>query len=374
MKKLLYIVNVDWFFVSHRLPIAKAALEQDYQVHLASQFSNPIEAMEGEGIHVHPIKLSRGGRSPLGELRCLFSMFKVLRKVRPDLVHLVTIKPVLYGGMAARMLGIPAVAAIPGLGYSFSSKGLVMRCFQSLLIGLYRWAVGGANCRVIVQNQHDLLILRERVGVPLERITLIQGSGVAVMTYPVVPEADAPLIAVMAARLLHDKGVHEYIEASRLVKQRHPEVRFLLAGDLDLENPASLSPGELEAIRNEGVVEHCGYVRDIPALFAKANIVVLPSYREGLPKVLIEAAACGRAVITTATPGCEDAILPDETGLLVPVRDAGALAEAMIRLIEGPELRHRLGLRGRQLAVERFDIGMVIRTHLDIYRSLEVHP
>ena len=294
-----------------------------------------------------------------------------MRKVRPHLVHLVTIKPVIYGGIAARLLGIPAVAAIPGLGYPFSSKSLIMKCFQYLIIVLYRFALGGSNCQVIVQNRHDLLLLRERIRVSPDRITLIHGSGVAVSGYPVVPEMSDPLIVVMAARLLHDKGVHEFVEAARQVKHRHPEVRFLLAGDLDVEHPSSLSYVELEAIRNDGVVEHCGFVQDIPSLFARANMVVLPSYREGLPKVLIEAAACGRAVITTSTPGCEDAILPDETGLLVPVRDAKALAEAVIRLIEDPQLRHRLGERGRCLAVDRYDIGTVISTHLEIYRSLE---
>jgi glycosyltransferase involved in cell wall biosynthesis len=374
LKKLLYVVNVDWFFVSHRLPIAKAALDQNYQVHLASHFSNPIGEMEGEGIIAHSIKIARSSRSPLGELRCFFSILNVMRKVRPDLVHLVTIKPVIYGGIAARILGIPAVAAIPGLGYSFSSKSLIMRCFQALLIILYRFSVGGTNCQVIVQNRHDFIILRERIGVPPDRMTLIHGSGVAVSSYPVVPELDGPFTVVMAARLLHDKGVHEFVDAARLVKQRHPEVRFLLAGDLDEENPSSLSPIELEAIRKDGMVEHCGYVQDIPALFARAHFVVLPSYREGLPKVLIEAAACGRAVITTSTPGCEDAILPDETGLLVPVRDAKALADAMIRLIEDPQLRHRLGERGRRLAVDRYDIGTVINTHLEIYRSLKALP
>jgi glycosyltransferase involved in cell wall biosynthesis len=301
-------------------------------------------------------------------------MLKVMRKVRPDLVHLVTIKPVLYGGIAARILGIPAVAAIPGLGYSFSSKGLIMKYFQYLLIALYRWAVGGSNCQVIVQNQHDMRILRERVGVPVDRITLIHGSGVEVNAYPVIPESKKPFTVVMAARLLLDKGVLEYVEACRLVKQHHPEVRCLLAGDLDQENPGSLSPSELDTIHSEGVVEHCGFQKDIPALFAQAHVVVLPSYREGLPKVLIEAAACGRAVITTSTPGCEDAILPGETGLLVPVRNANALAGAMIRLMEDPALRQRLGDRGRRLALERYDISLVINTHLEIYRALEALP
>lgn len=374
MKKLLFIVNEDWFFVSHRLPIARAAKAVGYEVHLAANTSEAGQVILAEGITSHPMQIARSGRSPLRELRCFASLFQVIRLVRPDLVHLVTIKPVLYGGIAARLLGIPAVAAIPGLGHSFTGDGLVKRCFQAFLITLYRWALGGANCRVIVQNQADWATLRESVGIPAERITLIHGSGVALGAYPFTPEPGLPLTVVMAARLLRDKGVLDYAEAARLVKRRHPEVKFLLAGDPDPGNPSSLGPLELEALRDEGSVELCGYQRDIPALFAQAHLVVLPSYREGLPKVLIEAAACGRAVITTSAPGCQDAILPDETGLLVPPRNAAALADAMIRLIEDSELRHRLGERGRRLAEDRYDIDQVIKAHLTIYHALGSHP
>ena len=360
-----------WVFVSHRLPIARAAQEQGYAVHIAANRSAASAVIQAEGITFHPLHLSRSGRAPLQEFWSLVALFRLMRRIRPDLVHLVTIKPVLYGGIAARLLGLPVVAAIPGLGHAFTGQGLANRCLQWFLLALYRWALGGRNCRIIVQNDSDAHTLQTIVRLPPEHLTLIRGSGVDLRDYAVEPEPTGPPVVAMAGRLLREKGVFDYIEAARLVRQHHPDVTFLLAGDLDPGNPSSLTPADLEAIRQEGIVEVCGFQRDIQALFFRSNLVVLPSYREGLPKVLIEAAACGRAVITTDAPGCRDAILPGVTGLLVPVQDPGALAKAIIQLIEDPGTRHGMGARGRALAEARFDIGLVIRAHLAIYGQLK---
>jgi glycosyltransferase involved in cell wall biosynthesis len=285
-------------------------------------------------------------------------------------VHLVTIKPVIYGGIAARVLGLPALAAVTGLGHAFTGGGFLKRGFQAFLLAMYRFALGGKGCHVVVQNESDERTLQSLVRTPVDRLSLIPGSGVELAQYPVHPEPEGPLVVVMAARLLRDKGVFDYLAAARLVRQRHPDTTFLLAGDPDPGNPSSLTQGDLEAIRAEGVVDVCGYQKDIPALFARSNLVVLPSYREGLPKVLIEAAACGRAVITTDAPGCRDAVLPDESALVVPVAAPEILAGAIIRLLEDPALRRRLGATGRILAESRFDIGQVIQTHLSIYEQL----
>lgn len=370
MKKLLYIVNEDWFFVSHRLPIARAARAVGYDVHVAANASAASAAIEAAGFTFHPLALSRSGRSPLREFLALVALFRLMRRIRPDVVHLVTIKPVIYGGIAARLMGLPAVAAVTGLGHAFTGGGYLKRCFQALLLALYRFALGGKGCHVVVQNESDEHTMRSLVRTPVDRLSLIPGSGVDLAQYPVLPEPEEPPVVVMAARLLRDKGVLDFLAAANLVRRHHPEVTFLLAGDPDPGNPSSLTQGDLDAIRAEGVVEVCGYQKDIPALFARSNLVVLPSYREGLPKVLIEAAACGRAVITTDAPGCRDAVLPDESALLVPVKAPEVLAEAIERLIVNPHLRRRLGATGRILAEGRFDIGQVIETHLLIYKQI----
>lgn len=370
MKKLLYIVNEDWFFVSHRLPIARAARTLGYDVHVAANASGASKAIEAAGLTFHPLALSRSGRSPLQEFLALVALFRLMRQIHPDVVHLVTIKPVIYGGIAARLQGLPAVAAVTGLGHAFTGGGFLKRGFQAFLLAMYRFALGGKGCHVIVQNESDERTLRSLVRTPANRLSLVPGSGVDLAQYPVLPEPEGPPVVVMAARLLRDKGVLDYLAAASLVKQHHPEATFLLAGDPDPGNPSSLSQGDLEAIRAEGTVDVCGYQTDIPALFARSHLVVLPSYREGLPKVLIEAAACGRAVITTDAPGCRDAVLPDESGLVIPIEDPVALAEAIMRLIEDPALRRRLGATGRILAEGRFDIGQVIQTHLSIYGQL----
>lgn len=370
MKKLLYIVNEDWFFVSHRLPIAKAAREMGYEVHVAANASEAYKTIVAAGLDFHPLTLSRSGRSPLQEFLALVALFRLMRRIRPDVIHLVTIKPVIYGGIVARFLRIPTVAAVTGLGHAFTGGGFLKRCFQSFLLALYSFALHGRACHVVVQNESDEYTMRTLVHTPPHRLSLIPGSGVDLRQYPVHPEPEGTPVVVMAARLLKDKGVLEYLAAARLVQQCHPETTFLLAGDVDPGNPSSLTPKDLVAIRTEGVVDVCGYQRDIPRLFARSNLVVLPSYREGLPKVLIEAAACGRAVVTTEAPGCRDAVLPNESGLVVPVQSSQALAEAIMRLIEDPVLRRSLGAKGRVMAETRFDINQVVQTHLTIYDQL----
>ena len=342
------------------------------EVHLAAHCSDASEGISAQGILIHSLQISRSGLGLLPEIRCFLSIFRLLQRIRPRVVHLVTIKPLIYGGIACRILGIPTVAAIPGLGYAFSAKGKQRMLLRAALTALYRLALKGKHCRVIVQNTSDQEIMLHTIGIAAERLHLIHGSGVDLDHYQVQPEPANPLVIVMAARLLHDKGVIEFVEAARKVHQLHPEVRFKLVGDPDMGNPSSLSRQELEIISTEGHVEVCGFASDIARLFAEAHIVVLPSYREGLPKVLVEAAACGRAVVTTDVPGCRDAVIPNETALLVPAHNSIALSEAITRLIEEPALRIRMGLCGRALAESRFDIGGIVQAHLRIYRDLEL--
>lgn len=368
---LLFAVNDPAFFLSHRVPIAIAARDAGYDVHVAAMPGPAAEGIAHLGFAFHPMPLNRSGVNPAAEMRTIATFARLFRHVRPDVVHLVTIKPMLYGGIAARLTGVKAVvSAVSGLGYLYVRQGAAARLTRGVVQRLYRMAMGHRNQHVIVQNGSDAEAVRRLGRLDVDQITLIPGSGVRLADYPVVAERAGRPVVTMAARLLADKGVHEFIAAARVLHGRGVDAEFRLVGNLDPGNRSSLTMGELDAVRAEGIVSIVGHRRDIAQVFAESSIIVLPSYREGLPKVLIEAAACGRPVVTTDVPGCRDAIVDGETGVLVPARNVSALAHAIGDLLADHARRQRLGQAGRRLAEERFAIEDVVRAHLDIYERL----
>jgi glycosyltransferase involved in cell wall biosynthesis len=370
VKRLLFIVNVDWFFISHRLPIAIEAIKQGYEVHIVTTVTDKLDLLEESGIVVHDLNLNRSsiGFSVLTEL---WRFFSIIRNIKPDIVHLVTIKPVLLGGIASRLARVPAVvSAISGLGFIFNSQGPIAFIRYKLISLLYYLALGHKNQRVIFQNNDDkskLCKIRDNV---CDRSVLIRGSGVNLSLYSVVENNNSPLVVMMASRLLSSKGVKEFIQAAELVNKNNKKVRFVLVGDVDLSNPESINNSELDQWKLEGFVEIWGYRGDMYKVVPEADIVVLPSYYgEGLPKILIEAAACGRAVITTNHPGCRDAVEFD-TGVLVPIKDHIALADAIQDLIQDSKKRQRMGKAGRRLAEKEFSVEKVVANHIQIYQEL----
>lgn len=370
--KLFFIVNEPWFFLSHRLPIALAAKEQGYAVHVATKAGEAVSEISKHGFVHHIIPLSRSGNTVLGELACLFAIWKLLRKIKPDVIHLVTIKPVLYGGIASRFTSVKkVVAAVSGLGTLFLAQGMKAELKRKLGAGLYRLALRSKKTTVILQNPDDRQLLMELGAVKPEQTVLIRGSGVDLSSYQFFPEAlDGIPVVTFAARLLFDKGLAEYVAAVQLLNSRGVEATYQIVGDIDLGNPTSATEKDIKAwdvIPNLSVL---GYQQDMAAVFKGSNIVVLPSYREGLPKVLIEAAACGRAVITTDVPGCRDAIEANKTGLLVPAKNSIELANAIEQLVLDSALRARMGTAGRKLAEEAFSIDQVIEQHLSIYQQV----
>ena len=373
-KTLLMVVNDAAFFLSHREPVAKAARDHGFLVVVATAAGPAVHAIVDAGYEHREIRLTRSGRNPFAEALSVVSLIRLFRRVRPDVVHLVTIKPVLYGGLAAWMVRVPGiVSAISGLGTVFGSTSdsrMSMAQFAAKL--LYRLALGHRNQRVIFQNSNDRNVLAMLTRFQRNKTVMITGSGVDLSEYKMTDEVEteAPVV-VMAARLLRDKGVYEFINAARILKRRNVRSRFLLAGDPDPGNPSSVNNADLEKWRAEGNVEILGFRGDVATIFAMSHIVVLPSsYGEGIPKVLIEAAACGRAVVTTDIPGGREAIEPGKSGLLVPPRDADALADAIQLLIENQDLRRQMGRAGRELAKQRFRIEEVIAQHLSIYDAL----
>jgi glycosyltransferase involved in cell wall biosynthesis len=370
MKRLLFCVNVDWFFISHRLPIAMEAIDQGFEVHIATTITDQLNFLKQKGLIVHHINLHRSyiGISIFSEL---WSVFSIIKKVKPDILHLVTIKPVLFGGISARFAKVPAVvSAISGLGFIFNGKGFVHFLQRKLTSWLYIFSLGHNNQKIIFQNSEDKFKLSSIKSSVRNRSIVLPGSGVDLSLFSVVENNLNTPTVMMASRLLSSKGVREFIKASKIVYENNKNVRFILVGEIDPLNPESIKKSELDQWKNEKIVEIWGYRDEMYNVISKANIIVLPSYYgEGLPRVLIESAACGRAVITTDHPGCRDAIRP-ETGILVPIKDPVALADAIQNLLKNPKKIVKMGEAGRKLAEQRYSIESVCDAHMKIYQEL----
>lgn len=373
-KKLLILVNDLSFFLTHRLAIAKVAISQGYDVivgygELGRITRDTLRELE---FKIFYVPMRRGGTNLLQELRSFVSICYFFFKLKPDLVHLITIKPFLYGGLAARLMGIKSVvSAVPGLGHFFSRGNLRNRVLRALLFPLYRLAFGHPNQCVIIQNLDDANFLVRWGVLNFHKTRLLRGSGVNLSEFTRLHEPEGIFTVCFAARLLRDKGVYDFVSAARLLRKRGFNARFWLAGNIDLSNPTGLTELDVKELREEGVVEVIGYQTDIPDLYSQSHIICLPSfYGEGLPKALIEAAAASRAVVTTDHPGCRDAIIPNVTGLLIPVKNYERLAEALQWLIEHPKERIAMGRAGRKLAEQEFAIQKIVSGHLDIYQEL----
>ena len=369
--RLLYLVTEDWYFCSHRLPVARAARDAGAEVVVATRVTAHGEAIRAEGFRLVPLAWRRGSHTPLAELRAIVDIVSLYRRERPDLVHHVALKPVIYGSLAAASAGVPHVVnALTGLGALFIGSSARTRLLGALARAVLRPLLNRPGGRVILQNADDRLLLEERGLLRHTLVALIRGSGVDVNRFAPTPEPDSPPVAVLAARMLRDKGVDEFVDAARLLKARGVAVRMQLAGPTDPDNPAAIDEKVLRGWQTEGVVEWLGPVADMPALWATSHIAVLPSYREGLPKALLEAAASGRPMVATDVPGCREIVRADETGLLIPPRDAAALADAIARLAGDAALRRRLGARARLVAETEFAEAVVVRETLALYREL----
>ncbi|TAN28944.1 MAG: glycosyltransferase [Castellaniella sp.] len=369
--RLLFVVNNPAFFLSHRLPLALAAREAGYDVHVATMDGPSVAEIRAHGLTHHIVPLSRSGTNPWTETKSLWAIWRLLRVLRPALVHAVTIKPVLYGGIACRLAGVPAfVAAISGLGYVFMQTTGARGLLRRVALMLYRFALTGRDSRVIFQNAADRDVLVAAGAVRPDQVVMLRGSGVDLDRFAPQPWPEEPVSICMASRLLRDKGVEEFAAAARMARDRGATLRWRLAGSPDPGNPASVDLALVRGWESAGLLEYVGECTDVAALYAQSHIVVLPSYREGLPKSLIEAAACGRPVVTTDVPGCRDAVEPGVSGLLVPPRDARALADAVLRLADDASLRERMGAAGRALAERDFGLAGVVQAHLDLYAEL----
>lgn len=368
--RLLFVVNVDWFFLSHRLPLAVAAREAGLHVTVAAADTGQADQIRRAGLEFVPLAMTRGGTGLGAELATVAALARLYRRLEPDLLHHVTIKPVLYGSLAARLLPRTRVVnAIPGLGYAFSREsGRLLRAGAQ---AAYRMALAGGRTRTIFQNPEDRHDFVRKSIVREDHTVLIRGSGVDPARFVPRPEPPGEPVVVLASRMLWEKGVGQFVEAARLLRGRGMRARFALVGGADDENPGGVPAEQLRAWAAEGVVEWWGHRDDMPAVLAQSAVLVLPSfYKEGLPKVLLEGAASARPLVATDIRGCREIVRPEHNGLLVPPRDAGALADAVGRLLESPELRRRFGLAGRALVEREFTQARVVEQTLAVYREL----
>lgn len=372
--RALIVVNTAAFYLSHRRPIGLALRDAGLEVTIAAAPSGDARhVIEGDGLHFTPLPLLPASRSPATEARALAALVALYRRVRPRIVHHVTIKPVLYGSLAARALSIPVINAISGLGYVFIPQPGAPLAHRALRRGVdlaYRTALAGERTRVIFQNPDDMARFVERGHVTPARTRLVKGSGVDLGRFSHAPRPPGPPLVVLPARMLRDKGVVELVEAARIVKRARPEVRFALVGSNDSENPATIPTHELEGWVREGVVEWWGHRRDMPEVLRQASLVVLPSYREGLPLALAEAAASGRAIVTTDVPGCREVVRHGENGWLVPVRESAPLAQAISEALGDEAELDRRGAASRALAERELSVHAVVAQTLDVYREL----
>ena len=372
MKCLLY-ANTDWYLYNFRCSLALALRAQGYEVLLVSPPGPYGEKLLALGLRWIAAPMERRSLNPVREIGLLLWLYRLLRRERPDVVHSFTIKCVVYGALAAQLTGAARVNAVAGMGYLFIGDSLRARLLRPFVRRLMRLAVGGEKTRLVLQNPDDVdLFLRGGLA-SREGIRLIAGSGVDCSRF-LPPKADraegAPLRVLLAARMLWDKGVQEFVDAGRLLREQGRAVNFILAGTPDAGNPAAIPEEILAGWHRSGEVEWLGHVDDMPALLASADVVVLPSYREGLPKSLIEAAACARPLVATDVPGCREVITDGVDGLLVSARQSTALAVAVARLQDDRDLARRLGEAARSKALTEFDERIVIEKTLAVYREV----
>ena len=371
--KLIYVLTEDWFFYSHFIERAAAARSAGWDVAVMTHFSRHADMIRARGLRVIPLYIDRRSVDPRREIDVIRQIYRIYRDEKPDMVHHVALKPVLYGGIAARLAGIKRVVNAPvGMGYIFTSNSFKARLLRPLVALGLRFVLNPRGSKVIFENRDDRDSLIAGGYVRHEDAILIRGSGIDTGLFQPQPEAPGIPIVILTARMLWDKGVGEFVAASRLLKSRGIKARFFLVGSPDPLNRTSIDEKTLQNWNKEGVVEWLGFRSDIQKLVGESAIVCLPSYREGLPRSLLEALACGKPVVTTDVPGCREVVVEGVNGRLVPARNAAALAGALAELISSSEKRGSMGQAGRKMAEEEFSQKRIIAETMDVYQTLKL--
>ena len=351
-RKILYIISEDYAFLSSCLPMARAAMESGFEVHVATNVDSGAMAIQDEGFLLHSIPFRRGGVSPIAAIPTVLAIRKIEKEIKPDIVQHFGLQCCVYASAAALDQRFPMINTITGLGHIFTSSNWRVRLLRSWLVWLLRWLLNRRNCHVLVQNPDDREIMLS-LGIKAARMTLIPGSGVDTDALQPLPEPAGPITFGFAGRLLGDKGIRELVGAHEMLRAEGHDYRLVIAGNPDPLNPSSVSLNEIEQWAERPGITWLGHINDIVSLWRICHIAVLPSYREGLPLSLLEAAACGRPLIATDAPGCREIVQDQITGLLVPVENPTALAQAIKQLAESSEQRMRYGANARRLVEDK---------------------
>ncbi len=369
---LIFLVTEDWYFWAHRLPQARAARDAGFQVAVATRVDAHGDLIRAEGFTLYPLTWRRGSTNPLAGLTAIFEIARLYRRTRPDIVHHVSQKSILIGSIAARLAGVRRVVnAFTGLGFLFTVDTPKTRTIRAVIGHILRGIAGRPGVRFLVENPEDAATLTRLGIVPQAKLTLIRGSGVDLGRYRVLPEPDGPVVIGCATRMLRIKGVEDVVAAFRLLKKRGSDAQLLLAGAPDAENPASISRSELDAWAAEPNITWLGHVDDVSDVWAKAHVSVLASRGgEGIPMSLMEAAACGRPLIATDVPGCREVVISGETGILVPLGDIAALADAFARIVQDAVFRRGCGDAARKCVADGLDSTTVGQKTVAVYRAL----
>ncbi|MGB0683970.1 MAG: glycosyltransferase family 4 protein [Magnetovibrionaceae bacterium] len=369
--KLVFLVTEDWYFVSHRLGLAKAARDMGLDVVVVTRTKDHADLIQREGFQLISFLLPRSRLSVISEIKSIVNLYRVYKQLSPDIVHHVALKPSLYGSIAAFAARVPHVVnAMTGLGFVFTEGNWKRKLLQPLVRLLGGVVFSRKDNRIIIQNPDDAeTLLKAGIG-KRETMTLIRGSGVSFDQFQPLPEPDGIVTIAMVSRMLWNKGVGELAEASRILKAKGLRYRILLIGNPDPENPTSIDPVQLCRWHDEGLVQWRGFRDDVADVWRTSHIAVLPSYREGLPKSLLEAAACARPIVAFNVPGCREIVEDNKNGYLVPLQDHVGLATALETLITSPDLRFKMGAYSRKLVEDHFHEDIVIRETLKIYRSM----
>lgn len=372
--KILLFANTEWYLYNFRLSLIRAIRDAGAEVVLVSPPGPYGERLVEQGFRWRILPMERRSLNPLSELSTIRALAAIYREEKPDLVHHFTIKPVVYGSIAARLAGVPyRVNAVTGLGHVFIDKGWLVSLIRPLVGVLLKLSLNAHNSLLILQNNDDRELFLANALIDPRHIRIIRGSGVNTTRFAPrerQPAPDGRIRILLATRLLWEKGIGEYVEAARALRQQGLDVRFLMGGSADAGNPAAVSARDIEDWVKEGVIEALGHIEDMAAAMDAADIVVLPSYREGTPKVLLEAAASGLPIVTTDVPGCREVVDDGVNGLLVPPRDPAALAAAIRALCTNPDARRAMGAAGRAKMLAEFDEKLVIGNTMDVYREL----
>lgn len=365
---LMYLASEDRAFVSHRLPMARAAREAGFDVHVATNITIHADAIRAEGFTLHPVPFHRGGLSVASALKTIGAIRTLKRRIDPAIVHHSGLQCCVLGGLAAMGRNTPQINALTGLGYIFTSPSLGARSIRLAVSVILKFLLNRNNNVVLVQNPDDRASL-EAIGIQSDNIALIPGSGVDIDALTPLPEPDGPVTVGFAGRLLTDKGIRALVAAHGILQTRGLNTRLLIAGDPDPANPASVSLQEVQEWTTRPGIIWLGHIKDITSLWRSSHIAALPSHREGLPKSLLEAAACGRPLIAADAPGSREIVIPGQTGLLVPIEDPQALADAIGKLTTSQELRMRYGAAARQMVVDKMSAQAIGAATVTLYQE-----